>query len=59
MVNYLKISEKHTFNKPKFSFKSYSKIVVPNWVDARSKDRGGGRKFKAFKKCINDVSIIL
>ena len=33
MVTYLKISEKHAFDNPKFSFKLYSNIVVPNWVD--------------------------
>ena len=33
MVTYLKISEKHAFDKPKFSFNLYSNIVVPNWVE--------------------------
>ena len=33
MVNYLNISEKYAFEKPKFSFKLYNNIVVPNWVD--------------------------
>ena len=33
MVTYLKISEKHAFDNPKFSFMLYSNIVVPNWVD--------------------------
>ena len=33
VITYLKISEKHAFNKPKFAFKLYSNIVVPNWVD--------------------------
>ena len=33
MVTYLKIFEKHAFDKRKFSFKLYSNIVVPNWVE--------------------------
>ena len=33
MVNYLKISAKHEFDKPNFAFKLYSNIVVPNRVD--------------------------
>ena len=33
MVTYLKIFEKHALDKPKFAFKLYSNIVVPNWVD--------------------------
>ena len=35
MVTYLKISEKHAFDKPKFAFKLYSNIVVSNWVDSK------------------------
>ena len=61
MVNYLKISERHAFENPKFAFKLYINIIVPNWVDfltARSKERGGGRKFKAFEKGVSDMSII-
>ena len=33
MVTYLKSSEKHAFDKPKFYFKFYSNIVVPNSVE--------------------------
>ena len=33
MVTYLKISKKHAFDKPKFDFKLYGNIFVPNWVD--------------------------
>ena len=32
MVTYLKSSKKHAFDKPKFAFKFYSNIIVPNWV---------------------------
>ena len=33
MVTYLKIFEKHAFDKPNFAFKLYSNIVVPIWVE--------------------------
>jgi hypothetical protein len=33
MDNYLNIVEKHVLEMPNFSFKMYSNIVVPNWVD--------------------------
>jgi hypothetical protein len=33
IFSYLNITEKHAFDMPKFSFKLYSNIVVPKWVD--------------------------
>jgi hypothetical protein len=57
MVIYLNIAEKHAFNMPKFSFKLYSNIVIPNWLEF---DRLGPKRVvvEADFKLSNKVSVI-
>jgi hypothetical protein len=57
MVIYLNIVEKHAFNMPKFAFKLYSNIVIPNWLEF---DRLGPKRgvVEADFKLSNKVSVI-